>query len=88
MGIIRQVVESIINHTREFNLNNPYASKLTLVIYMRVDFWRECQSQMIGGLTSSEWEFISHRTIHGYKVFVIADDNHPPFIVYRVNNEL
>lgn len=61
-----------------------YKDKITINIYMHVDFWNRCISNLHQGISSVEAEFLRSGTIFGHKVYRVVD-KHTRFEVVQIS---
>jgi hypothetical protein len=70
--VIRTVVLAECSAGRK---SRSYKSDPAINIYMHIDFWQECMSNLSGGMTQSEYEFSTKGTILGHKVYRVIDEH-------------
>lgn len=75
--------DSIISKTN--SLEEP-----KLAVYMSMDFWYECMSQMKGHLDQTEYEFYSTNRLLGFPVNRVYGSNigekHPDFLIANIGD--
>ena len=83
-------IEEVINglyekYRKAMAISKHLGYEPRLCIYMNDYFWRECLSEIHGGVCGVVYEFYETNKIHGYDVWRVCDRKHPPWVVVNLD---